>query len=112
MSESYSVIITPEAQSDISKIIHYIAGELKAPQAAVNLNDLFLKSIKDLAVFPKRNKVIDEEPWGSEKIRKLIVKNYFFYYNVNDLTRTISIIAVIYAGMDQTKQINKRSKTK
>ncbi len=112
MSESYSVIITPEVQSDISKIIHYIARELKAPQAAVNLNDLFLKSIKDLAVFPKRNMVIDEEPWGSEGVRKLIVKNYYVYYNVNDLTRTISIIAVIYAGMDQTKQINKRSKTK
>ena len=47
-----------------------------------------------------------------KKIRKLIVKNYYVYYNVNDLTRTISIIAVIYAGMDQTKQINKRSKTK
>ena len=112
MSEPYKIIITLEAQSDISKIIHYIAGELKAPQAAVNLNDLFLKSIKDLAVSPERNKVIDEEHWGSEKIRKLIVKNYYVYYNVNDLTRTISIIAVIYAGMDQTKQINKRSKTK
>ena len=85
---------------------------MKAPQAAVNLNDLFLNSIKDMAVFPERNMVIDEEPWGSEKIRKLIVKNYYVYFNVNDLTRTISIIAVIYAGMDQIKQMNKCSKTK
>ena len=41
MSERYRLIILPEAQEDIRNIILYIARELAAPQAALNLQDKF-----------------------------------------------------------------------
>lgn len=37
MSDEYKLIILPEAQKDIRDIIIYIAKELAAPQAALNL---------------------------------------------------------------------------
>ena len=109
MSDQYKVIVTPEAQQDIRLIINYIADELKAPQAAINLTDLIKENIKGLSVLHKRFKVIDEQPWADEGVRKAIVKNYYVYYAVNDDDLTVYITAVIYAGMDQGKQISKRS---
>ena len=43
MSDEYKLIILPEAQKDIRDIIIYIAKELAAPQAALNLQDAFEK---------------------------------------------------------------------
>lgn len=45
MSDSYKTMILPEAQQDIRNIVLYIAGELAAPQAALNLQDI-LKTIR------------------------------------------------------------------
>ena len=43
MSDQYRLIVLPEAQKDIRGIILYIARELMAPQAALNLQDEFQK---------------------------------------------------------------------
>jgi len=37
MSDKYKLIILPEAQQDMRGILLYIAGELCAPQAALDL---------------------------------------------------------------------------
>lgn len=49
MSDQYKLIILPEAQKDIREIILYIARELAAPQAALNLQDEFQREINSLA---------------------------------------------------------------
>ena len=45
MSDQYKLIILPEAQKDIREIVLYIARELAAPLAALNLQDEFQKEI-------------------------------------------------------------------
>ena len=79
MSDQYRLIILPEAQNDIRGIILYIARELMAPQAALNLQTEFQKEIKSLANMPKRIKTVDEQPWKDAGIRKTRVKNYYIY---------------------------------
>ena len=104
----YKLIITPEAQQDIRNIVLYIAGELLSPQAALNLQDDFQKEIYSLAIMPGRIKTVDEQPWGSAGVRKIRVKNYYIYFVIDDLEKAVKVIAVIYIGRDQEKQMKDR----
>ena len=108
MSEEYKLIILPEAQKDIRDIIIYIAKELMAPQAALDLQAHFEKEINSLKYKPKRFKKIDEQPWNKAGIRKLRIKNYYVYFLVDDEEMAVKVNAVIYVGRDQTKQMVER----
>lgn len=108
MSDRYKIIIVPEAQEDIRRIILYIARELAAPQAALNLQDEFQKEINSLAKSPKRIKTVDEQPWKDAGIRKTRVKNYYIYFFVDDEEMAIKVLAVIYVRRDQTLQMTER----
>ena len=108
MSERYELIILPEAQQDIRSIVLYIAQELYAPQAALDLQDEFHEQIQTLAEMPRRIKNIDDEPWGSKGIRKIRVRNYYIYFLVDDEEMAVKVNAVIYIGRDQGKQMKDR----
>lgn len=109
MSDQYRLIILPEAQEDIRNIILYIARELAAPQAALNLQDEFQKEITSLSRKPKRIKTVDEQPWKDAGIRKIRVKKYYIYFLVDDVEMTVKVNAVIYVGRDQSKQMTDRN---
>lgn len=109
MSETYQIIILPEAQEDMRSIVLYIAKQLFAPQAALNLKNAFQKEIASLSHMPKRFPTIDEQPWKDEGIRKIKVKNYYVYYLVDDTNRRVEVNAVIYSRRDQAKQLSKRN---
>lgn len=112
MSDRYALIILPEAQQDMRDILLYIAGELSAPQAALNLQAAFQKEIESLAVWAKRIKTVDEQPWKDAGIRKTRVKNYYIYFLVDDVEMAVKIIAVIYVGRDQRRQMKRREMEK
>lgn len=109
MSDTYQIIILPEAQQDIRNIVLYIARKLLAPQAALNLERVFRKEILSLALMPNRFSTIDEQPWKDAGIRKTRVKNYYIYYLIDETEKTVKVNAVIYTGRDQKKQLSKRS---
>ena len=111
MSDIYKIIILPEAQKDIRGIVLYIAKELAAPLAALNLENAFEEEIKSLVKMPKRIKTVDEQPWKDAGIRKTRVKNYYIYFIVDDEEMAVKIMAVIYVKMDQKKQMIKRKMT-
>ena len=106
MPDFYKVILLPEAQADIKKILHYIAGSLSAPQAALNLNKTFQQKIHSLSKMPKRFAVVDAPPWKEAGIRRFTVKNYYVYYLIDDVKMTVNVLAVIYTGRDQEKQFS------
>lgn len=108
MSDQYKLIILPEAQNDIRSIVLYIARELMAPQAALELQDEFQKAINSLARMPKRIKTVEEQPWKNAGIRKIHIRNYYIYFLVDDVEMAVKVNAVIYAGRDQVKQMADR----
>ena len=108
MSDQYKLIILPEAQQDIRNIVLYIAGELAAPQAALNLQAEFEKEIRSLSKMPNRIKTVDEQPWKDAGIRKTRVKNYYIYFLVDDDEMAVKVNAVIYVGRDQNRQMTGR----
>lgn len=109
MSDLYSVRITPQAQQDIREILSYISDELMNPQAAKHHEDTFRDAIVGLSEEPKRYRRIREQPWGHEGVRKINALNYYIYFWIDDVSRTVYITAVIYAARDQQRQLEERN---
>lgn len=105
MDNEYEVKVTMQALEQMSAIVHYISYDLMAPEAAENLLNDLKAAIMKLSVLPKRHSLIDEEPWRSEGVRKIVVKNFLVYYWVDDESNKVQVTAVIYNKRDQIKQL-------
>ena len=69
----YEVRVTRQALEQIKEIVHYISNDLMAPDAAHNLLDKMKAEITKLSSFPKKLDLIDEEPWRTEGVRKVVI---------------------------------------
>ena len=103
MSTIYEVKITTQAQKHLLEIFDYISLELLAPDAANNLK--MENSIMSLSEFPERYQLIDEEPWKSEGIRKIVVNNFLIYYWINKNSCIVYVTAVIYHKKNQLEEL-------
>lgn len=112
MSDKYKLIILPEAQRDIREIVLYIARELSSPNAAINIQNEFQKGIDSLTNMPERIKPIDEHPWNEVGVHKIRIKNYYVYFLIAEEEHTVKIMAVIYTGRDQNRQMSDRGMNK
>lgn len=106
MDKTYNVKITSQAEGQIQEIIHYIAHELKAPDAALHLLDTLEDSFASLASFPHRIALMDKEPWHTKGIHRLPVKNFLVYFWIDENNMRVQITAVIYGKRDQIRQLS------
>lgn len=102
---TYTVRITRQAREHLRGIKSYIANELLAPDAASNTIAALKKEIKGLAQMPERIKLTEEEPWRSEGIRWLRIKNYYVYFWIDEENSKVQITSVIYVARDQAAQL-------
>ena len=102
----YEVRVTRQALEQIKEIVHYISNDLMAADAAHNLLDKMKAEIIKLSSFPKKHDLIDEEPWRTEGVRKIVVKNFLIYYWVDDENNRVQVTAVIYSRRDQIRQLS------
>lgn len=109
MMSKYRVKVVRQAHIHLQGIRDYIELELFAPLAAKNIMTLLRQSIRSLSDDPYRIKTIDEEPWGSQGIRKTRVKNYYIYFWIDEDNKRVYVIAVIYVARDQEEQLSKIS---
>lgn len=101
MRAHYQIIVTPDAEADLSELRDYIANVLLSPDTACSYLRHLRKEIGKLSDMPGRIKMVDEEPWHSRGIRKMIVKNFFVYFRIVEEEKTVFILNVIYARRDQ-----------
>lgn len=99
--DKYNVIITPDASADLLNIKNYIAVSLNEPQTALKYIRSLRKKILSLEALPNAYTLVDDEPWRSRGIRKIIHKNFLVYYRVDDNKKCVYILNVIYARRDQ-----------
>ena len=83
----------------------YIADVLLSPETALEYVRDVRGEIAGLANFPARRKLMDEEPWHSRGVRRLIAKNFFVYYRIDEAARRVIILNVIYARRDQLRAL-------
>ena len=105
--EPYDIIITPDAEANLLELRNYIANVLLAPDTALSYIKAIRKEIATLSIMPGRIKPVDEEPWHSRGLRKIIVKNFYVYFRIDDPAKRVYILNVIYNKRDQLKQMAK-----
>ena len=102
----YRIIVTPDAVRDLTELRNDNAHVLFAPETALACIQTIRRKIGGLARMPARNRLMDEEPWHSRGVRKIIVENFYVYYRIDDATETVYVLNVIYARRDQLKALS------
>ena len=97
----YEVKLTAQAIEQIEETIQYISKILLAPEIARKWADVLQCKIGELDSMPSRYPLIEEEPWRTKGIRKMLVKNFLVYYLVDEENKTVWVTAVIYGRRDQ-----------
>lgn len=103
---NYIVKITSQAEEQIQEIVNYIAHDLIAPESALRLMDTLEDSFSSLTQFPQRVTLVDEEPWHTNGIHRLPVKNFLVYFWIDEDNMKVQITAVIYSKCDQLQQLS------
>lgn len=101
----YTVGITRQAREHLREIKTYITNELLAPEAAKNTMAVLKSEIKSLSQMPERIKLTEEEPWHSEGIHRMRVKNYYVYFWIDEDKSKVQITSVIYVARNQAVQL-------
>lgn len=99
----YSIRITKQAREHLNGIKNYIEKNLLAPEAAYRKVHALRLKIKSLSSMPARVKLVEEEPWRSEGLRKMVVENYYVYFWIDEEKGIIQVTAVVYAKRDQNE---------
>ncbi len=97
----YEVRLTPQAVEQIQQTVTYISHSLQEPVIARRWSDHLEKEIRSLKQHPARYPLTPEEPWHSHGIRKMIVKNFFIYYLIDEAKEQVAVTAVVYGRRDQ-----------
>ncbi len=97
----YKVTLTLQATEQIHNTMLYIARTLMQPETARLWTDLLYREIGKLGFMPSRFQLAEEEPWHTKGVHKLPVKNFLVYYIIDEDSKTVSVIAVIYGRRDQ-----------
>lgn len=103
--KTYTVRITRQAREHLRGIKKHIAEELLAPEAAKNTIAAIKQEIKSLDKMPERIKLTEEEPWRSEGIHRMRVKNYYVYFWIDEENSKVQLTSVIYVARDQAGQL-------
>lgn len=106
MPEKYTIKITTQAQEQLRENIDYISYTLQAPATAMKMLDTLEKEIASLDRLPNRVPLTEEEPWRSQGIHKLPVKNYLVYFWVDEKAKKVQVISIIYGRRDQRHRLS------
>ncbi len=101
----YEVITTNQADADLRGIYEYIAFELLSPDNATGQLNRLEEHILGLEDFPEKFKLYEKEPWHSRGLRRMPVDNYLVFYILNQEEVIVTVIRVMYAGMDVDNQL-------
>ena len=92
----YSVCIGRLAERDILEAVSYVQDALFQPESAKRIYRAIKEQILSLSTMPDRYAVIAEEPYVAMGIRRVRVENYLIFYTVNEKSKTVSVIRVLY----------------
>ena len=99
------VVYTFTARQDLHNIYEYIAFTLLAPDAARNTTNKIMEAVRSLESMPTRNSVYKEEPWRSQGVRFIPVRNYLVFYTVNTEANIVSVARIMYGARDISRQL-------
>ena len=102
----YEIKLSEQADKDLREIFEYIAFDLQSLENASGQLDRLEEHISKLHTMPERYPKYEKEPWKSREIRVLPVDNYLIFYISNSDKKIVTVIRVMYSGMDIDTQLN------
>lgn len=106
MDERYSVEITPFAESALREIGRYIKLSLGSTQNTISTLTAIRKEIAGLDVMPARFALTPDEPWRSERVRRMLVRNFYVYFWVDEAAKAVRVVHIVYVGRIQKAQLD------
>lgn len=103
--DKFKVKLTRQANDQIAETIDYISHQLNVPTTAMSFLDLIESELEKLVSMPEAYALVNEEPWHSQGVRKLIIKNFIAYFKVYKQDKIVWVTGFVYAGRDQTEQL-------
>ena len=103
--QTYEIIITPDAETDLTELRDYITYELLSPDTALTYTQEIKTEIAKLEYLAPSIAPVPEEPFHSMGIRKIIANNYYVYFWINEDTNTVYVLNVIYKRRDQFRAL-------
>ncbi len=94
--DSYSLKLTPKASENLNEIYSYIAAELHAERAAMNLMKKMETSVMRLKDFPFSCNYVNDEFLRVKGYCKLMIDNYIVFYLVDEEQRQVVVMRVLY----------------
>ncbi|MFP5522050.1 type II toxin-antitoxin system RelE/ParE family toxin [Peptococcus simiae] len=98
MSNSYAVVYSSEAKSDLKKIYSYIAFSLFAPETAQSQINRIREAVRSLEFMPTRNPVLNRSPWKNRSMYNMPIDNFIIFYMISSNISTVTIIRIVYSG--------------
>ena len=98
--EPYEVYITPDAEDDLAELDNYISNVLAAPDTAIAYIRDIRERIAGLRDAPKRNRLVEEEPWHSRGLRRLNARGFAVFYSINETHKEVYVQNIIYQKRD------------
>ena len=100
------VVYTSKARQDLRNIYEYISFTLLVPDAAKNIVERIMTTVRTLESMPERNPLYKEEPWHSQGVRFVPVRNYLVFYTISNETETVSVSRIMFGGRDISHQLD------
>ena len=97
--------VTLYALRQMQEIVRYISATLQSPENAIRWLDMIKKELASLSSMPARIPLAEEEPWHSQGIHKMAVKNFIVYFWIDTDNLLVWITAVVYGRRDQRQQL-------
>lgn len=106
MPEKYIVKLTQQAEGNLREIADYIRFTLQSPGTAAKMLDTLAEEIFSLDQFPYRAPLTEEEPWHSQGVHALTVKNFLVYFWVDEAAKKVQVMGIVYGCRDQRHQLS------
>lgn len=103
----YEIIMTPDATADLVELRDYIMDVLLVPEVALAYIRAIQKEISRLEYMAASIAAVLDEPWHSRGIRKLVAKNFYIYYRIDEPAKRVYVLNIIYNKRDQLQALGK-----
>lgn len=103
--KKYNVKISEIAEQDLENIISYLRYDLAGDIIADKYKILFKQELKKLENIAESMPVLDKKLTGFENIRKINVRNYIIFYNVDEINDEVFVVRIGHAFMDWEKYL-------
>ena len=99
----FEVIITPDAENDLNELDDYITFQLLSPDTAISYILDIRTQIAGLETSPKRYRLVDDEPWHSQGVRRMNAKGFAVFFYVYEEYSEVYVQNIIYQKRDLSK---------